>query len=65
MTRTLPEWIAGVVTLDHRTNEFRSISSEFSNSLNVPRFYAISKILREGFDGFRTKGTFNESLKAS
>jgi len=46
----LPEWTAGVVMRDHRTIEFRSISSELSNSFNVPRGYAISKILREGFE---------------
>jgi hypothetical protein len=58
MIRTLPEWTAGVVMRDHRAIELRSNASELSNSFNVPRFYAISEPLREGFDGFRTKSTF-------
>jgi hypothetical protein len=36
--------------------------AEFINSVNLPRVYAISKVLCEGFEGFRTNSIFMQCL---
>ncbi len=48
----------GGVQRDYRRSGFCPIASELSNAFNLRGFYAISEALREGFEGFRTKGTF-------